>query len=484
MALGHRHISNPRFDDHLYVILPGIGGSVLTRGRGPAASIVWGGPKELAHRLLDPSGLEVGDDDGIRATAAISDWRILPGWSVIDGYAGLVDEVSRVTGLGVDWGDPDRPDDNAQIAVVPYDFRRGCADLAATLDDNISRRLRRFGDEYSWADRVVIIAHSMGGLVARHWAALDGRAERCKAIITLGTPHLGAPKLLDLVSRGLYFGGFSLANRTADVVRSWDATYDLLPSNRTISTEHGFVGQWEVDVERVDRGRAVTAHERHADLRQVWADMPPNARPTVVPVTGIARRTIEWSTLHGTQLRSHRVSACWDDLRGDGSVPRSSAVPDELNSPQGLASQRPVLSAKHNRLGGWDRLEAELRSIVLLRPSGTIHGRGARTIVTDIEDAWCSGAELALTVDLWEDGPAGASPSDPDVLVAVDLTVDGGPRQPLIRDADGGWSGTVQGLPAGDHTLIVRATTADGQDPPNVAETVRVVDDSALEALT
>lgn len=53
-------------------------------------------------------------------------------------------------------------------------------------------------DELGWAQRIALVGHSMGGLVARsaaHQAALAGHAwpARVTHVISLGTPHLGAP---------------------------------------------------------------------------------------------------------------------------------------------------------------------------------------------------------------------------------------------------------------------------------------------------
>jgi triacylglycerol esterase/lipase EstA (alpha/beta hydrolase family) len=45
--------------------------------------------------------------------------------------------------------------------------------------------------------RVIVVAQSMGGLVAGLGGALDRQA-----LITLGTPHRGSPKALDWLSTG------------------------------------------------------------------------------------------------------------------------------------------------------------------------------------------------------------------------------------------------------------------------------------------
>lgn len=49
-------------------------------------------------------------------------------------------------------------------------------------------------------DRLVVVAHSMGGLDAR-WAIAHGMAPRISTLITIGTPHRGTP-IADLLARG------------------------------------------------------------------------------------------------------------------------------------------------------------------------------------------------------------------------------------------------------------------------------------------
>ena len=60
-------------------------------------------------------------------------------------------------------------------------------------------------------DRVVIVAHSMGGLDARHMVSKLGMADRVSALVTVATPHRGSP-FADYVLRhlGERFGGLRL----------------------------------------------------------------------------------------------------------------------------------------------------------------------------------------------------------------------------------------------------------------------------------
>ncbi len=63
-------------------------------------------------------------------------------------------------------------------AGIPYFAER----LSETVDLALSR---------SGCDKVDIIGHSMGGLVARHFVETLGGADRVNSMITLGSPHLG-----------------------------------------------------------------------------------------------------------------------------------------------------------------------------------------------------------------------------------------------------------------------------------------------------
>lgn len=61
---------------------------------------------------------------------------------------------------------------------------------ARQLGEQIDAGLRRLGRS---RDRVVIFAHSMGGLDARHLVSTLGFVERVSEIVTFSTPHRGSP---------------------------------------------------------------------------------------------------------------------------------------------------------------------------------------------------------------------------------------------------------------------------------------------------
>ena len=56
---------------------------------------------------------------------------------------------------------------HADIVAVPYDFRRSIVDAAEHLDEVVKARLDGLS-EVERIGRVVVVAHSLGGLVAEH----------------------------------------------------------------------------------------------------------------------------------------------------------------------------------------------------------------------------------------------------------------------------------------------------------------------------
>lgn len=72
-----------------------------------------------------------------------------------------------------------------RVAVPRLSKTRGVAHRAAEL--------KRFIDARFPDDRVHLIAHSMGGLDARHMITHLGMHERVRSLTTIGTPHRGSP---------------------------------------------------------------------------------------------------------------------------------------------------------------------------------------------------------------------------------------------------------------------------------------------------
>ena len=98
----------------------------------------------------------------------------------------------------VDWARNQWLVDQKLWYEVPYDWRKGaCDENAAAIDAKVEKALRTTG-----AMQVVLIAHSLGGLVCRDYITRGDNARKVRALIAVGTPWLGAPK----AGRGLRWG--------------------------------------------------------------------------------------------------------------------------------------------------------------------------------------------------------------------------------------------------------------------------------------
>src|ERR1044071_1492445 len=110
--------------------------------------------------------------------------------------------------------DDEQLDDHLQYFRGIRDFLRsqgfnvhhssvGFADPVDERAEQLSQEVNRISNQED-AAKVHIIAHSMGGLDARHMIVdIRGMAEKVASLTTIGTPHLGSP----FANAGLGFGG-------------------------------------------------------------------------------------------------------------------------------------------------------------------------------------------------------------------------------------------------------------------------------------
>jgi predicted alpha/beta hydrolase family esterase len=76
----------------------------------------------------------------------------------------------------------------AQVCTWNYSpLLRDIAQGAADLGDHVERICAQTGH-----DRVHVVGHSLGGLIARHYVQRQGGGRRVESLVTLGTPHGGS----------------------------------------------------------------------------------------------------------------------------------------------------------------------------------------------------------------------------------------------------------------------------------------------------
>lgn len=153
-----------------------------------------GSPTPVEHRLTAAGRLRLLLAE-FRATMLTSSWHMLrhrPAPSLAPQGQAL--PVLLIHGYGCNggyWRPLRRQLQQAGISHDAVDLEPVTAaidDYAGQVEEGVRRLLAATG-----AARVVIVAHSMGGLVARAWLRREGAAgaARVARVITVGTPHFG-----------------------------------------------------------------------------------------------------------------------------------------------------------------------------------------------------------------------------------------------------------------------------------------------------
>ncbi len=131
------------------------------------------------------------------------------------------------------------------LFVFNYDWRKDLSLTSSSLDTKINTILAS-----THASKVDIVAHSMGGLVAREYIRNNQKAQKVNKLIQLGTPHLGSVKFIKAINEGICLkldikiGCPSIApSEVKDVLQNMPGGYSLLPSK----TYYQFYDNRDVD---------------------------------------------------------------------------------------------------------------------------------------------------------------------------------------------------------------------------------------------
>jgi len=323
------------------VLLPGILGSVLQKDGedlwAPTAGATFRaltGQTDLQSLALAADPEDVDDvGDGIRAVRLFPDVHLIPGLWKIDGYSHISQWLRATFDL----------DDQANYFEFPYDWRRSNAVAARQLAMRSRGWLAQWREHSGHADaKLVLVCHSMGGLVARHFLEVLEGWKQTKALITFGTPYRGSLKALNFLANGFkkHLGPITLLDLTA-VVRSLTSVYQLLPIYPCYDAGDGKLLKLTeaIGVPNLDRTKVSEAFKFHARIANAVDGHPVETRTSryaIHPIVGTHQVTLQSATLVDGALT---VSTEYpgQDVDGDGTVPRVSATPIELgNNPHAM----------------------------------------------------------------------------------------------------------------------------------------------------
>jgi pimeloyl-ACP methyl ester carboxylesterase len=362
---------------HPVILIPGFLGSKLKQK--DTGRIAWG-------KMLDV--LRGGRGD--RFTLPITDYPLsanvddLVAYGIYDNaigsryYGDILDAL--VHHGGYRRGDIRRPQPGENCFVFYFDWRRDMVEAAAQLGAAIENLKRVYGDPDLEVD---LIAHSMGGLIARYYIlygaedVLDGSgtpvptlagAPNVDRLILIGTPNQGSLFALETLDRGMKKVAEPVSVRE---VFTMPSLYEMLPvpgsavlidsEGRPLNIDLYDASNWEKygwsvfgehQGRKWTRGRETTLEEKREFLERVLeragrfhlalgqsAEKPPDTRyftfgsdctPTLEKAVLLRKDSGRWELLF--QERSARYDSRWVKLRetvfqpGDGVVTRESLL--------------------------------------------------------------------------------------------------------------------------------------------------------------
>ncbi len=260
---------------------------------------------------------EKGDDSGLSfAPSGKYPIVLIPGWMTDEKAAFLMDALKvmleeagfEVVDFKGVLGNPthtivyDPLDPNGSSYDGVITGSKGVAQLAEDVKALIEAKL---GPDQPFD----IIAHSMGGLVARWLAEKIGMAGRIDDLITLGTPHHGAP-LADVVEELATFGGILPSDFVSDIL------VGLLPP----------VGKWMASGYDMKPGSAFLQELSAWGSYEGAFKAPPGNKYTCIATT-VKLGNIMWPAAEILDLLAdHDMNDYWPYESNDGVVPTDGAL--------------------------------------------------------------------------------------------------------------------------------------------------------------
>ncbi|MEU1325180.1 lipase/acyltransferase domain-containing protein [Streptomyces microflavus] len=446
--------SRSRVDD-MVVVVPGILGSRLADADG---NEVWGLSGRALLRgihtfgrsvkgLVLPPGL--GDEhpgDGVRPLGPMRDLHGLLGvGTLVDGYDGFLGWLEDNFTLRRR-GEKDEPDAPANLIDFAYDWRLSCRYSAERLAERVDEELGRWRastPERAEA-RVVLVCHSMGGLVARQYVEQCGGAEVTRRVITLGTPYRGSLDALVYLVNGLRYGMGPLGLDVTAFARSLPSLHQLVPDYAALIPAPGEPLRYAREVTGLpgtDASLLADAARFHKALRESGAGAAYGVE--YVPISGVLQPTPTTAEIQGEKVVG-LLTIDGSDEGGDGRVPR-------LSSAHVGGTGRPAFTPweKHGSLQNNTALRQSLYN--WLTPDPPVH-RGPEDaevpLVVDVPDMITEGEVYELLARV----PQDVQGHD---RVAVFATPEGRPARTLSNLGGGRYVARLAGLAAGPHRVRV-----------------------------
>jgi pimeloyl-ACP methyl ester carboxylesterase len=384
-------------DRNPIIVIPGILGSRLVDES--LGKVAWGAFGKGAVRLDSPEGMrslalpfsqQGWPKDEIRPDGVLSQLRVSFGYDFrFKAYSGMLAAFGLGGYLDPELTEPgalDYGSEHFTCFQFAYDWRRSCAENAALLGNFIEEKRRYVAKErkrlYS-SDAPVrfdLVAHSMGGLVARYHLMYGGRplardgnmpvdwsgSRHVEKLIVVGTPNGGSVYPVKDLQNGFQLAPL-LPRMPAAVIASMPSVYELLPPgpDQALTDESGAAFDYYDVAEWDRRGWGMLAPAQDETLAVLLPDIHDAAGRRRKAVAQLEKLLHNARAFHrainrpgrppeGLEIHAFAGDAMWTASRariladggveftgwtpGDGSVTRASVLRD-LRTP-GEAARR------------------------------------------------------------------------------------------------------------------------------------------------
>ncbi len=320
------------------VLLPGILGSVLEKdgaevwglSLGAVTNAVWNFGSNITDLEIPTEQINNPDyNDGVTATRLMPDAHLIPGFWKIDGY-GLISQTLH---------DSFNLQDGENYFEFPYDWRRDIRLAARRLSEESSAWLKNWRNKTQNPDaKLILVGHSMGGLVSRYFLEVLGGWRDTSKLITFATPYAGSLKALNAICNGMKkkIGIFQLIDFTS-MLRSFTGVYQLLPTfacwedgtGKNLHLNETGVIAPNLDMERI---QDVFEFRREIDdaIKKNNSEYGSHRYQTL-PLVGLHQPTLQSFRVVGAKIEIMQKLGN-KDIGGDGTVPSISATPPEWSS--------------------------------------------------------------------------------------------------------------------------------------------------------
>jgi len=472
----------------MVVLLPGITGSVLQKngkdvwaisGQAAWSALTGSAIENLTLKYDDPKAEDVGD--GIRATQIMPDVHLVPGLVKIDGYSATSRLITD--NFMVKVGHPDSKEP-ANFFEFPYDWRRDNSAAAWKLKTLIDRQLPKWRECSNEKDaKVILIAHSMGGLVSRYYLEVLEGWRNCKALITFGTPYRGSVNALDYLANGYK----KLFLDLTDAMRTFTSVYQLLPIYPCLDVDGKHLRVAETDkIPGIDHERAEQALKFHREIEKA-VNTHKNDNEylkngyKILPIVGTCQPTLQSALFADGKVTASRellsgISEILED--GDGTVPRLSAIPIEMSEeyrdtyvPERHGSLQTNTSVLADVLGRIGQMQVkgleEIRGFKIRPKAATL-----AAISLDVDDIYVAGEKAELRVQLVN---VTGKQDYGSILARIEEIH--GTKATMSREfqeIEDGWTLSLKDLPSGLYRVEVSTTKEGPGSPPAVHDVFEI----------